>query len=932
MPKQQLLETFKNSYWLHILIVTLLYFITGRLGLLLSTDNGHATLIWPPSGIALAAVLIFGFRIWPAIFLGAFATNMAAGSDYMSFLEFDRLQPQNLLIAIGNTSQALITVWLLKRFNCYETSLTRLTDILKFYLIAGPVGCLVAASVGATSLYIFGVIPFSALANSWNTWWVGDTNGVILLTPLIIIWSQPRSVSKTDRRLSVSLGLLLIFGIMIVFVQQLQAWNNDEFTDQFERDVTNSANTLENSLAKAMRSGHSLASFVELTPDITEEKFARFATEGLPLDEGVVSVSWNPMITQDQRPKHEAWLKSSITNDRVKEHGIWQIDPDTGQPIASKDRDKHVYVRFIAPLENNRTAIGLDVWSGPTRRVPLNTAIATGEPSVTFRIQLVQEKTKSSGVLLFTPAFDHEGNIYGFATSVLRIGSLIDRATKLGTANDLKFELYDLSAPENLRLLYSNNKPETDRWNELSVDLNLTFADRTWQLRVTPTNKYVFTLRAKSSWLVVFVTWTSAAALAILLLMMTGSQYETERQIAERTAELLEANRAKTNFLANMSHEIRTPMNGVLGMLDLLALEKLSNEQRDLVRVSQLSAKTLLGVINDILDFSKLEKGGLTLHPVPAGLREVIENTVALLKVTINNKDIELNTVFDCEYDGYVCIDDIRAQQVLFNIVGNAIKFTEAGDVSVALKTWQLDDSTVSAEIIVQDTGVGIAESDQVDIFERFSQVETSNTRRFQGTGLGLAISKEIVSLLGGEISLESELNKGTSVRIIFDGLQPSDPPISEELGDQNEAFVKAQHLEILVAEDNPVNQMLVRKLIEQYGHKARFANNGRELLEILDQISDDDSQSKPDIILMDIQMPELDGVETTKAIRKREDWAATVPILALTANTLTDQQDTYIAAGMNGCVNKPIQFVEFYGSIAKEIGLEITDIAERRH
>lgn len=942
MPLPQLPSFLAKTYWLQLPLVAALYFITGRLGLLLSTDNGYSTLIWPPSGIALAAVLLFGYRIWPALLLGAFATNMSLGPDYASFLEAVLAQPQNITIAIGNSTQALIAVWLLRRLDIAKTSLTGLSDILKFYAIAGPLACLVAASVGAASLYAFGVIPASAIANTWGTWWVGDTNGVILVTPFIIAWGQPRSATRIDRRLGVSFGLLLIFGIMAIFVRQLQAWNEDELMDQLAEDLSASTSQLEDSLKEALHNGRSLASFVQLTKDLTAEKFQAFTTNGLAPENKNLAISWNPMITSQERSAHEAALRQEAANEKVQSIGIWFPDAESNQPAAVAPSDRHVYVRYITPFETGRGAIGLDVWSEPVRRAAIESTLETGKPSATARIVLVQETTRIYSTLLFTPVKNDKGEITSFATNVVQLHDMMVQA-RASRNNSLHFALHDLSAPDHQRILFSEGPDSAAQWSHLTQSASIPFANRDWQLRITPTDAYIFAHSDRTSWLAILVTWVSAAALAILLLMMTGSQYETERQVAERTAELVRANQAKTDFLANMSHEIRTPMNGVLGMLNLLEGTPLGPEQKDLVRVSQQSAKTLLAVINDILDFSKLEKGQLSNHPVPTSLEDTVNTSLAILSASADAKSVAFKTAIACDYSGHVMLDDVRFQQVLFNIIGNAIKFTDAGHVAVSLQAASNPDGTISATIRVEDTGIGIAEKDQKRIFERFKQVEGSSTRRFQGTGLGLAISSQIMTLLDGSLTLESTAGEGTCVTLALPSLEAAETPgtVDNSLrgtadtmnsGDTAPGQGPRKRLNILIAEDNPVNQMVVRKLLEKFGHQTRFADNGRKLLDLLDRIAGTPDEPPVDLILMDIQMPEMDGMEATRSIRERSDWAASLPILALTANALPDQQAEYLATGMDACVNKPIQFAEFYGTIASTLGLELGDIAERRH
>jgi len=933
MPFQGQLRHATSNYWLQLVLVALLYFATGRLGLMLSTDNDYSTLIWPPSGIALAAVLLWGYRIWPALFIGAFATNLSLGASYPSLLEAIIAQPQNIIIAAGNTSQALIAVWLLRRLKFFPSSLTRLPDIIKFYLVAGPLACLVAATIGTGSLFAFGIIPEAAVLDTWGTWWVGDTNGVILVTPFIIAWNLPRGVARFDRRKTISLGLLLIFAMMAMFVRQIQAWNTDELNEQIANDLAASSGLLERNLKEAIHSSRSLASFVELSDNFGKDSFYRFAAEGLEQGEGVLSIGWNYVITPEERAEHEAALREEAANEKVQTLGIWRVELAGGQdrPVPSTGRDYYAYVRYVSPYERSKSAIGFDVSSGPVRNAAIQAAMTTGEPAVTERIQLVQDTSNTYSALVFTPARDETGRIFGLATNVIFIKDLITQSRLMPSSPHVEFRLFDLSAPVEQGMLYQDSAPGTSRWEHMKQGREFAFADRVWRMEILPTDAYIFGLNNRSSLLATFVTWISGSALAILLLMLTGAQYETERQVEVRTAELTRANQAKTDFLANMSHEIRTPMNGVLGMLSQLEQSDLSAEQKDLVHVSLNSARTLLGVINDILDFSKLEKGELTINPVPANPKEIVENALALMSPAADEKGLAVKSEINCDYDGYVEIDEMRLQQVLYNIIGNAIKFTLTGQVMLRLNVATKGEGAARLVVEVEDTGIGIPEEAQQHVFERFKQVEDSKTRRYQGTGLGLAISREIMNLMGGDLILESTQNVGTTVTLTFESLKQAAKPKKVEAEEGAAPAAPATSLNFLVAEDNPVNQFVVRKLVERYGHTIKVAANGQELLNILDDLEEGREEYPADLILMDIQMPEMDGVTATKEIRKREDKFAHMPILALTANALPDQQAEYIAAGMDACLNKPIQFAEFFGTIADILKLDISAIAERR-
>jgi len=361
------------------------------------------------------------------------------------------------------------------------------------------------------------------------------------------------------------------------------------------------------------------------------------------------------------------------------------------------------------------------------------------------------------------------------------------------------------------------------------------------------------------------------------------------------------ASRAKAEFLANMSHEIRTPLNGVVAAAELLGHTELQNEQGELVQIVQSSADALLMIINDILDFSKIEAGRLTIEQTPFNLEEVVKTAVQILAPKAAEKQLELMVHYAEGTPTRLVGDPGRIRQVLLNLISNAIKFTDQGGVSVRVCCTGGDHSRARMRIEVEDTGIGIAPEATGRIFEKFTQADASTSRRFGGTGLGLAITKQLVGLMGGGIEVESALGEGSIFRVQLELPLDKGEPVAEgqRPSEAHSATRIPLGLRVLLAEDSVVNQKVAVRMLEKLGCRVDVASNGREAVEMRET-------GEYELVIMDCQMPEMNGFEATAEIRCREVQGVRIPIVAMTANALKGDRERCLAAGMDDYLSKP--------------------------
>jgi signal transduction histidine kinase/ActR/RegA family two-component response regulator len=499
-------------------------------------------------------------------------------------------------------------------------------------------------------------------------------------------------------------------------------------------------------------------------------------------------------------------------------------------------------------------------------------AICAGEASAAYVL------TQSLGAFVLKKPF-------GCETADLRVTPVYGKPLKLGIgstfqhareADELRIEVGRMAAAGKLEELFSK-----------------------YSLYSTAETAGIYELLDANRRTEVFQTSAIGLGIGLAILLWLIWRVRESRRVAEK------ATSAKSEFLANMSHEIRTPLNGIVAMTELLARSNLSAEQREMASVVLTSSESLLTIVNDILDFSKIEAGGLRVEEIPFDLRATVNDAIRLFTPRANEKKLTLDSYIAPGITPMIVGDPVRVRQVLMNLIANAIKFTAEGGIKVEVRA--VGDPVVGPAALfrVTDTGIGIAPEVSAKLFRAFSQADSATTRKYGGTGLGLAIALRLVTLMGGSIGMESEPGKGSTFWFILPAkaaevpaAQPTvvEQPAAEKVPDAARASYR-----IMIVEDNPVNQIVASRALITLGYVADVVSGGEAALEALDR-------THFDLILMDCQMPGMDGYAATVEIRRRERGRSRMPIVAMTANPIEGDRERCIASGMDDYLSKPIR------------------------
>ena len=632
---------------------------------------------------------------------------------------------------------------------------------------------------------------------------------------------------------------------------------------------------------------------------------------------GKVEAQLNKYLAESELMKRIIQEKHEITDEEFSE--LSRLMQDENYVISAHELAKDGTVSQVYPLEGNEEAIGLDMLRDSERKAAANLAKDSGEYTIAGPFNIVQGGV---GALLFDPIYTNDENgkeqFWGFSILVVNWERFIEETelSKLEQAG-YHYQIWkkDLDTGEKIVIAESDNRSMKN-----SMEVACSVPNDTWYFEIVPENGWVSSIQKS-------LTVIIAIAIAILLAegylqveMRRYREYIHEKELEKAAEEARIASEAKTRFLFNMSHDIRTPMNAIIGFSDLL--EKHIDDRvkvTEYIEKIKASSSFLLSLINYVLEMARIESGEAELKTEVGCFKNLVNSLQAVFEPEIKKKNLKYSCILNSDHPYVVC-DPTKVREILLNIISNSIKYTPAGgSITVDISEFHHSkDGYTFFKIVVADTGIGMSEEYLPHIFEEFTRERTSTESHVTGTGLGLPIVKSLVDLMGGTINVESKIGQGTRTTIVLSFPAATEEQIqTKQSGQSGKKFSSLKGKRILLAEDNALNAEIAMELLKENGLEAEHVQDGVECVKIL--------KKKPegyyDLILMDIQMPHMDGYEATKAIRTLDDSKSRIPIVAMTANAFEEDRQKAFEVGMNGHIAKPIDINILFSTLSEVLG-----------
>jgi len=830
---------------LTIISVAVSYFILGLVGLQLAVPPSQAGAIWPPAGLALTAMLIYGPTIWPGIFIGNFIISAwAFGFNPENF-------PIYIATGIGASLNAYISSKLIKKTIGFPNDLIKDRDIFLFFLIGGPLGCLISSSVGIGSMYAAKIISPSEIVINWAVWWAGDTIGVFIFTPILLTLFNKNSPVWKRRRFILTIPLSITFILVMLFFDIIQNQEFNRHYQAFSHESDKISKTIKNILNDDIRSSQLIYNYIKTDDQVNTKEFTLFSKYFLIDHPEIESINWFKYTN------NQPSLIESINN----KNNIHNSPPPINKIISK--------IKF----QNN--------------------------------VEIIHHKNH---VVIFKtgPTKINERDIIALS---INISKLIDKSLE-----GLQFKNIDAIAITDLTTLTTLFNTFRDNSNSITKQTTIILGNLEWIINFG-FNNHIDNSAHWTLWWVMMTGLFFVCLLGLGLLMLTGRYFSTEAIVNERTAQLQSAknmaeasSQAKSRFISNISHELRTPLNGILGFTQILQKKpSLTDNDKKQISIIEHCSKHLLTLIDDLLDISRIETNKLSIQYKTVNIDDILDDIIPIFKLKAKEKGLSFNVNINLTEHVFYS-DSKRIRQIIVNLLNNAIKFTNSGEINL-----NIHDKNNKLVIDIIDTGCGISEQNIKHIFSPFIQLNEEDYSK-EGIGLGLSITQELIKLLGGSINVSSQLGKGSHFSVTIP-LQKINITETKKSISTKKSINTCQNINILLAEDNEINILLLQNILDQVPCHYDVAKDGQEALNKL-------LQQKYHLALIDLNMPILSGLNLIKKIKQHQLKITTVAISAFAEQNKIDMA---LNSGFDYYLTKPIdiqQIINLVHTIQKKYDL----------
>ena len=831
------------------ILVTGTYFIFGLLGLELASPPSHVSAIWPPAGIALASVLLLGSRITPGIFIGNLCTSAwAFGFNSQSI-------PIYLATGIGALTCALTGAYLIERHVGFPNPLLEDRHIILFLMLGGPFSCLIPATLGIMAMTANGIITPAEVPLNWFSWWVGDSIGILVFTPLLLtLFATPKAIWH-QRFIPVGVPLILSFILVTVFFSYIQTIERQRHEDEFSNQSLVLAEALKHRVQDHLQGIYGIRNLLIGVTDIARDEFKLFMHPALQDFDELESVKWQLYQPGKQNRSN---LKTLFMVQKVN-----AATSPSWPPLSERLIDQLAH-----PTDASRMT---------------NAHIESINDKLIFSVPVYQ-KTATNGMLLT-----------GILSSMISAPKLIHQAFKTLNSEGIYLAITGADSNSGYRIIYSNTSGNLHgNYRQFPLEV----AGQQWQLYFYHDPVLAHSRTHWSIWWFLISGLLFTSLLGFGLLLLTGRYFRTEQIVSERTADLLQAknaaeaaNKTKDQFLAKISHELRTPLNGIMGFTQLLQKNsRLSGLEKQQVDIISHCSEDLLTLINDILDISAIENNKINIVVETFDCPALMNDITELFSIKAKEKQLDFVTTMK-NLPHYLNGDKKRIRQILSNLLNNAIKYTNHGQVALGA---QYQNGLL--KFTVTDTGCGIS-SDYLNlIFSPFIQI-TDNGIAKEGIGIGLTICKELVKLMKGSITVHSKPGIGSEFSVTLpiscNGSEAS-INIDEKGGDCLDDNAK---INVLIADDNEINLLLLTNLLDKQHCSIDSALNGKEALNLI-------NRNHYHLAFIDLNMPIMNGIELVKKLRKKHN-----PLKMIAISAYADRQmiEEALDAGFDNYLTKPI-------------------------